>query len=73
MVAILQSHYLGALDDFTFIYTYSWSSNKARLEKYNNGLDLKANASDDFKQIHKIDSQFSLILLDFPCLQRFKY
>ena len=65
MVAILQSHYPGAFDDFTFLYTYNSSSSKTRLEMYGNGSDLKAIGGDDVEQIAKIASLFGFHVTGF--------
>ena len=65
MIAILQSHYPGAFDDFTYLYTYNWYSNKTRLEMDGNGLDLEAIGGDDVKQIDKIASLFGFQVTGF--------
>jgi hypothetical protein len=65
MIAILQSHYPGAFDDFTYFYTYNWYSNKTRLEMDGNGLDLEAIGGNDLKQIDKIASLFGFQVTGF--------
>jgi hypothetical protein len=57
MVAALKSNFSGAFDDFSYLYTYNWSSGKTRLVMYGNDFDLKAmSAGVDSEQIDKIAS-----------------
>ena len=64
IVAILQSQYPGAFDDFTYQYTFNATSNKTSLEMDGNGSDFFASGGDK-QQIDNIARLFGFQLTGF--------
>ena len=65
MVAILQSQYPGAFDDFTHLYTFNAISNKTSLEMDGNGSNFFASGGGDKQQIDDIARLFGFQLTGF--------